>query len=460
MGTIQGIYNQYLELVKLNPVIAALVVPMVIAAFGFIVRGIPTRIYNFVKRQFSTSLVLTSQETGTNYETFISFMEWFNGSRWARWSRSYMIDGRGWRSRRKANGTEDTVGVGLGMHFFFYRGRLFWLYREMIGQEQQGYRINYRITLTMFGRNRQILFDLIEEFRWAPKQDSMGIYRFKGESWFKLCEAEKRSLDTVIVEESTQQKMRSIIEEFQKSREWYTQRGLAWKTTLLLEGPPGSGKSSFIKALASHFSYNLCLMNLNYMSDDSLEAALSNTPDKSFIVMEDFDDVAADLKRHNLSSSKSDFDIPRPSPLLIEPSSGPVLEESVSKTIVTSEMFRGLSLSGLLNALDGLVALDGKIIILTTNVPESLDLALLRKGRIDHRFHLGKLKSNDVRRYVHVMFPDYVIEDGIEFEDIMGCDLQALYFDNKFDAAAFVDSIPRSNRFSDIHYSNVATIAR
>lgn len=42
-----------------------------------------------------------------------------------------------------------------------------------------------------------------------------------------------------------------------------------------------------------------------------------------------------------------------------------------------------ISLSGLLNAIDGVASHEGRILIMTTNKPESLDEALIRPGRVD-----------------------------------------------------------------------------
>lgn len=55
-----------------------------------------------------------------------------------------------------------------------------------------------------------------------------------------------------------------------------------------------------------------------------------------------------------------------------------------------------LSLSGLLNVLDGVVDTPGRIVIMTTNHPEMLDPALIRPGRIDKRLLLGHMNSNDI----------------------------------------------------------------
>jgi len=48
-----------------------------------------------------------------------------------------------------------------------------------------------------------------------------------------------------------------------------------------------------------------------------------------------------------------------------------------------------ITLSGFLNALDGVVASEDRIVFMTTNHPERLDSALLRPGRVDVKEYLG-----------------------------------------------------------------------
>jgi hypothetical protein len=48
-----------------------------------------------------------------------------------------------------------------------------------------------------------------------------------------------------------------------------------------------------------------------------------------------------------------------------------------------------VTLSGLLNVIDGATAAEGRLLIMTTNHPTHLDLALRRKGRVDRDFHIG-----------------------------------------------------------------------
>lgn len=67
--------------------------------------------------------------------------------------------------------------------------------------------------------------------------------------------------------------------------------GIPYRRGYLLHGPPGSGKTSFIQALAASLGYDICLLNLSErgLADDKLFHLLSNAPERSIILMEDVD---------------------------------------------------------------------------------------------------------------------------------------------------------------------------
>ena len=48
-----------------------------------------------------------------------------------------------------------------------------------------------------------------------------------------------------------------------------------------------------------------------------------------------------------------------------------------------------LTLSGLLNAIDGVTSTEGRLMFMTTNYPERLDPALIRPGRVDAKHYIG-----------------------------------------------------------------------
>ncbi|CAJ1938074.1 unnamed protein product [Cylindrotheca closterium] len=74
--------------------------------------------------------------------------------------------------------------------------------------------------------------------------------------------------------------------------------------------------------------------------------------------------------------------------------------KSSSKSSLLSSFLKpnpdALSLSGLLNVLDGVVDTPGRIVIMTTNHPEILDPALIRPGRVDKKLFLGHMSGDDI----------------------------------------------------------------
>lgn len=129
----------------------------------------------------------------------------------------------------------------------------------------------------------------------------------------------------------------------------------------MLHGLPGTGKTSFISALAGYFGYSICMLSLSErtLDDDRLNYLLNNAPPGCFILLEDVD--VALVSRD--SSEKAHH---------------PAYE---GMTRVT--------LSGLLNAIDGVTSAEERILFMTTNHVDRLDSALVRPGRVDVRQYFG-----------------------------------------------------------------------
>ena len=71
----------------------------------------------------------------------------------------------------------------------------------------------------------------------------------------------------------------------------------------------------------------------------------------------------------------------------------------------TGDLFKEkktLTLAGLLEVLDGVMEMDGRMIVITTNYPERLDAALTRPGRIDVKLKFGRCTNHClVQMYEH-----------------------------------------------------------
>ena len=84
-----------------------------------------------------------------------------------------------------------------------------------------------------------------------------------------------------------------------------------------------------------------------------------------------------------------------------------------------------MTLSGLLNVLDGICPLDNLIVVITTNALEKLDDALYRKGRVDVLMEIKRFTSDEIWRYIEGLYPEVY---GVRFElkPMAGCELADL----------------------------------
>ncbi|KAL3621261.1 hypothetical protein CASFOL_036173 [Castilleja foliolosa] len=155
------------------------------------------------------------------------------------------------------------------------------------------------------------------------------------------------------------------LDRFVKRRELYRKVGKAWKRGYLLFGPPGTGKSSLIAAMANYLKFDVYDLELTGVRCNSdLRKLLIATGNRSILVVEDID-VSIDL---------SDRDSITKDPMMHRYGPEPKV-----------------TLSGLLNFIDGLWSScgDERIIVFTTNHKDKLDPALLRPGRMDVHIHMS-----------------------------------------------------------------------
>lgn len=439
--------TRFSDYAKTNPVMAAACGLYVAGLTTFVFRKIPTKLWRFIVAQCTTSLTLTNTGNGRAAENFDAFSTWFQKRQGASMARRFMLDGS-W------SGDKDgaTLSVGNGAtNFFWWRKRLFWMRRMRLDNNQGAYQLNYEITVTLLGRSRKLIEDMVEEFRWRPNGKSIAIYTFNKNEWIRMARVGLRPLHTVVMNRSLKDSLIKNIEFYRSNRDWYVERGLAHKKTFILHGIPGTGKTSIIKAIASHYGMNLCVINLGVISDATFEAAMASVPANSIVVIEDFDSAKSAHRRRGaqpvdpqapksvkvsesgqLTVAYSTIDEPTPSP-------APAEENK-------EDEFSMLTLSGILNTLDGVISLDEKLVFMTTNHLDLMDPALIRKGRVDHIYEVKPLEHDEVTQYVELMFPDTVVSINDHFAPILGCDLQALYFEYPESVEDFIEAIPKQAR--------------
>ena len=445
-----GYYQQFMEISKANPVVASVLSVGVGGALLMVLKQLPGKLVKLLGNQCRTTLTMTNAGWDGGREQFKSFMRWYIAHSWSSFSRSFSLETQyQYRGDPLVN-----LGAGFGTHFFWYKKRLFWF--EKIGLDSSGSDLEkYQIKISGLTRNRKLFESLIEEFRYRPDGNTISVSNWAGEGWGEPQAITKRALNTVVMNEAIRGEIMRDIERFIKGREWYEERGLPYKLTMLLHGKPGTGKTSLIKALASHYNRNVYCLNLSVLSDTSLVKAMASVPTGSIILIEDFDTNSTVKRRQSLAPVA----VPAPQPKDAGQDIGQSVATLQPAQEKEEEMFSMLTLSGLLNALDGIVPLDGTMIFLTTNHIDNLDPALIRNGRVDKRIEIPYLTDSEVRQYTQLMFPEFSDPDNKRFFDIAGCDLMALFSEHRDDAEAFYYSIPgKLTRQAGISGSSITSI--
>jgi len=140
---------------------------------------------------------------------------------------------------------------------------------------------------------------------------------------------------------------------------------------------------------------SIYVVNLTEFSDRTLKTAMNDVPENSVILFEDIDCMRAGnrrLENENGGSSAS-------------------LADGVAKNGAGS----GVTLSGLLNILDGFHAPENVVFVMTTNAVEALDPALLRPGRIDYKLFMGEAAESQKVELYRRFFPEATEAEARDF---------------------------------------------
>ncbi|KAG5647276.1 hypothetical protein DXG03_000812 [Asterophora parasitica] len=314
-----------------------------------------------LRRRMLVTLEINNKDRA--YEWFLGWManrarSTATTSRSAPWVRSHQLSVETMVEQRK-NGSSSALFklvAGPGTHWFKYEGAWMQVKRERETRSMQLMSgVPWEtVTLTTLSRDRTLFPRLLSEARDLAMKGQEGklvIHTAWGIEWKPFGQPRrKRPLQSVVLEPGVGEKIEQDIKSFLERRQWYADRGIPYRRGYLLHGPPGSGKTSFIQALAGQLNYDICLLNLSErgLADDKLNHLLSNAPERSFVLIEDVD--AAFNKRVQTT------------------------EDGYQSSV---------TFSGFLNALDGVASGEERIIFMTTNHVEKLDPALIRPGRVD-----------------------------------------------------------------------------
>ena len=247
------------------------------------------------------------------------------------------------------------------------------------------------LTLTTLYAHRNVFEDVFreaQELALSAQEGKTVMYSTRGAGWETFGQPRrKRPLESVILDKGIKDRIVADVKDFLHRQQWYVDRGIPYRRGYLLYGPPGSGKSSFIQALAGELDFGVAIINLSErgITDDKLADLLTKLPARSILLLEDAD--AAFKNRRQVDA------------------------DGYGGATVT--------FSGLLNALDGVAAGEERVAFLTTNHIDRLDEALIRPGRVDMTVRIGAATRHQAAEMWDRFYGD-IDENGKRRDEFLG----------------------------------------
>lgn len=261
-----------------------------------------------------------------------------------------------------------SASLGAGKHLLWYKGRL-WMMTIAINTDSATQKEELYLRTIAFSSLpfQKLVGDLIE---WMTVEKRTAIYKAYEHGWSNSGHKEPRALDTLFYNDGVLESVLDDVEQWKNSKEWYHKRGIPYRRGFLFHGPAGTGKTSLVMTIAKMLDGDVYIIEPKDFG--RMSSLIDDLSKNSVLLIEDVDTASVVAKRTEKA------------------------QESTSSIDVT--------LSEILNSLDGVSTPENYVVIMTTNHIDKIDPALIRPGRIDRKVPMEELSENVAIRMVEAFF--------------------------------------------------------
>lgn len=339
----------------------------------------------FLEGSFTSTVYVQSTD-----ETYNMVLEWISSRGLDGAARSSIV------RVKKQNGRQDPIGKpkkALSFSpwhgsFIFRHRNSFLSYRTSLADV--GFRKEEELSITCLGRSPKTVKDFLNECKdeyLRLNRNKTTVFRNRRDCWERAAVIEARPLSTVILADTQKQSLIKDVGEFfdKRTRRWYSTRSVPYRKGILFYGPPGTGKTSLSLSVAGRFGLDIYTASVSTVNDQMLHDLFTKLPPQCIVLLEDIDAATATHCRGAGDGNAS---------------------KTADKESVT--------LSGLLNAFDGVASQEGRLLIMTTNHIRKLDDALIRPGRIDRKVEFQLVDRDLATQIYRLVFeePADVVSTG------------------------------------------------
>jgi AAA+ superfamily predicted ATPase len=282
-------------------------------------------------------------------------------------------------------------------------------------------RRNYKLEVWSYYTTDDMIADLTKHILCAYAKSKVNevweqkLYTNTGNTWREESAGKnKRKINTVILRNNEHERISELINEFVASENWHLERGIPYKKSFLFYGEPGTGKSSMIKAMSCETQRHIHYLNLSTIKNDEDFGTLMGKIklEETIVVIEDID-TQTDIVFERGDEIVKDEDY---------------IDEKTGLKI-KGDKVQKLTLSAILNHIDGVYNNHNMMLVMTSNHPEKLDKALLRSGRVDERILFCHCEQESIYKMFQNFYrghcPDRSAFDNIDVsKKIFPCDVE------------------------------------